>query len=559
MAEAHTITRAITGTDKTLTFETGKLAGQADGAVTVRLGDTVVLVTATGARSAREGADFFPLTVDIEERMYAAGKIPGSFFRREGKASDQAILTCRLIDRPLRPCFPDGLPQRGPRRRHHPRRRPGEPPRRRRHQRRLGRADAVGHPVRRPDRCRAHRLHHRRRVDPPPDLRRGRRVDLRARRRRAPARRRRRRHHDGRGRRHRGGLARLRGRRPQGDRRGHRGRASRRRSPRSATRSATSASSSRPPAASKPTMEYAVAGRLHAARSSPPSVRAGADRLAVSQKIADKAERCLAEAEVRDALIAELVDRFADYEDADEADQGGRPLDHQEDRAQPHRQRGRPHRRPRAWPTSGRCRPRSACSRPCTAPACSSGARPRCSTSPPSACPAWSRCSTRSASSTASATCTTTTSRRTPPVRPASCAARSAARSATACWPSGRSCPVLPVEGRVRLHDPPRLRRAVVQRLHLDGLGLRFDPVADGRRRADQGAGRRHRHGPRLRRGQVHDADRHPRCRGRVRRHGLQGRRHGRVRDRAAARHQDRRHPRRRAGPGARSRPRTPA
>jgi polyribonucleotide nucleotidyltransferase len=110
MAEVHSVSRAVTGApDKTLTFETGKLAGQADGAVTVRLGDTVVLVTATASKSAREGADFFPLTVDIEERMYAAGKIPGSFFRREGKASDQAILTCRLIDRPLRPCFPDGF------------------------------------------------------------------------------------------------------------------------------------------------------------------------------------------------------------------------------------------------------------------------------------------------------------------------------------------------------------------------------------------------------------------------------------------------------------------
>jgi polyribonucleotide nucleotidyltransferase len=68
-----------------------------------------MLVTATAAKSAREGADFFPLTVDIEERMYAAGRIPGSFFRREGKSSDQAILTCRLMDRPLRPCFPDGF------------------------------------------------------------------------------------------------------------------------------------------------------------------------------------------------------------------------------------------------------------------------------------------------------------------------------------------------------------------------------------------------------------------------------------------------------------------
>ncbi|MCD9624911.1 polyribonucleotide nucleotidyltransferase [Rhabdothermincola salaria] len=107
MADAISVDAPVD--DKTINFSTGKLAGQADGAVTVQLGDTVVLVTATASKSAREGADFFPLTVDIEERMYAAGKIPGSFFRREGKAPDQAILTCRLIDRPLRPCFPDGF------------------------------------------------------------------------------------------------------------------------------------------------------------------------------------------------------------------------------------------------------------------------------------------------------------------------------------------------------------------------------------------------------------------------------------------------------------------
>jgi polyribonucleotide nucleotidyltransferase len=109
MAEAIAVSAPISGTDRTLSFETGKLAGQADGAVLARIGDTLVLVTATASRSVREGADFFPLTVDIEERMYAAGKIPGSFFRREGKASDQAILTCRLIDRPLRPSFPKGF------------------------------------------------------------------------------------------------------------------------------------------------------------------------------------------------------------------------------------------------------------------------------------------------------------------------------------------------------------------------------------------------------------------------------------------------------------------
>ena len=109
MADATNVSGAITGSENTLSFETGKLAGMADGAVVAQIGDTVVLVTATAAKGVREGIDFFPLTVDIEERMYAAGKIPGSFFRREGKASDQAILTCRLIDRPLRPSFPDGF------------------------------------------------------------------------------------------------------------------------------------------------------------------------------------------------------------------------------------------------------------------------------------------------------------------------------------------------------------------------------------------------------------------------------------------------------------------
>jgi polyribonucleotide nucleotidyltransferase len=93
---------------KTLSFSTGKLAGQADGAVVASLGDTEILVTATANKRMREGIDFFPLTVDFEERMYAAGRIPGSFFRREGRPSEQAILACRLVDRPLRPSFKDG-------------------------------------------------------------------------------------------------------------------------------------------------------------------------------------------------------------------------------------------------------------------------------------------------------------------------------------------------------------------------------------------------------------------------------------------------------------------
>jgi polyribonucleotide nucleotidyltransferase len=109
MAKAISVSAPISETDRHLSFEAGKLAQLADGAVVGRIGDTVVLATATAARSVREGTDFFPLTVDIEERAYAAGKIPGSFFRREGRASDQAILTCRLIDRPLRPSFPKGF------------------------------------------------------------------------------------------------------------------------------------------------------------------------------------------------------------------------------------------------------------------------------------------------------------------------------------------------------------------------------------------------------------------------------------------------------------------
>ncbi len=103
----ETSVRAQIG-DKELTLSTGKLAGQADGAVVAMLGGTVMLVTATANRWMREGIDFFPLTVDFEERMYSVGKIPGSFFRREGRPSEQAILTCRLIDRPLRPLFSDG-------------------------------------------------------------------------------------------------------------------------------------------------------------------------------------------------------------------------------------------------------------------------------------------------------------------------------------------------------------------------------------------------------------------------------------------------------------------
>src|ERR671927_1562610 len=106
--EPRTVAVSVTVGDQELTFESGKLAKQADGAVLVRAGETMVLATAQGKMEAREGADFFPLTVDVEERMYAAGKIPGGFFKREGRPTERAILTARMIDRPIRPLWPKG-------------------------------------------------------------------------------------------------------------------------------------------------------------------------------------------------------------------------------------------------------------------------------------------------------------------------------------------------------------------------------------------------------------------------------------------------------------------
>src|SRR5438105_15136207 len=100
----HRVSVEIGGTE--IEFETGKLAKQASGAVLVKAGDTHVLATATAGND--RDVDFLPLTVDVEERAYAAGKIPGSFFRREGRAGEKATLTARLIDRPIRPLFPKG-------------------------------------------------------------------------------------------------------------------------------------------------------------------------------------------------------------------------------------------------------------------------------------------------------------------------------------------------------------------------------------------------------------------------------------------------------------------
>jgi polyribonucleotide nucleotidyltransferase len=103
------VTKTIQYGAHTLTLETGEIARQADAAVMVSYGDTVVLVTVVGNKTVKPGQDFFPLTVDYQEKSYAAGRIPGGFFKREGRPSEKEILTSRLIDRPLRPLFPEAF------------------------------------------------------------------------------------------------------------------------------------------------------------------------------------------------------------------------------------------------------------------------------------------------------------------------------------------------------------------------------------------------------------------------------------------------------------------
>ena len=147
--------------DHQVTLETGEIARQAGGAVLVSMEETVVLVTVVAAKNAKPGQDFFPLTVDYQEKTYAAGRIPGGFFKREGRPSEKETLTCRLIDRPIRPLFPDGFynevqviatvmslnPEIDSDI-------PGA-------DRRLRRAGHLRRAVQRPDRCRPRRLHQR--------------------------------------------------------------------------------------------------------------------------------------------------------------------------------------------------------------------------------------------------------------------------------------------------------------------------------------------------------------------------------------------------------------
>ncbi|MBO6137319.1 MAG: polyribonucleotide nucleotidyltransferase, partial [Lachnospiraceae bacterium] len=104
MAEYKTYTMELGG--RTLSIDIGRVAAQANGAAFMHYGDTTVLCTATASKEPREGIDFFPLSVEFEEKFYSVGKMPGGFNKREGKASENSILTARVIDRPMRPLFP---------------------------------------------------------------------------------------------------------------------------------------------------------------------------------------------------------------------------------------------------------------------------------------------------------------------------------------------------------------------------------------------------------------------------------------------------------------------
>src|SRR6187551_1958172 len=109
MSMFNKVTKTFQWGQQSVTLETGEIARQAGGAVIVNVDDTVILATVVGAKNAKPVQDFFPLTVDYIEKTYAAGKIPGSFFKREGRPSELETLTSRLIDRPLRPLFPEGF------------------------------------------------------------------------------------------------------------------------------------------------------------------------------------------------------------------------------------------------------------------------------------------------------------------------------------------------------------------------------------------------------------------------------------------------------------------
>ena len=452
----------IAGTE--ISFETGKLAKQAGGSVVVRAGDTMVLCTAT-AGNLRD-VDFLPLTVDVEERMYAAGKIPGSFFKREGRPSEKGILTARMIDRPIRPLFPKGwhretqivatpmcidhvhpydilamngasaalalsdIPfptQMGAVR--------------------IGKLEGkfVVNPAEAdlPEseldlvvagtddallmvEAGANEITEAELLDA---------LDIA--------------HEE---------IKKL---------------------------CAAQRELARAPRQGEDRGRVAEGRRGPAGRRSSASHGADLDR---ATQVEDKLERQDATKAVEEAVLAKYARRRGATSRRPAAPRRGAARVRQAREGHhpaPDRGRQAPPRRPRARTRSARSRPRSASRRARTAPRSSPAARRRRTRSRRSARAARSSAWTRSGSRRPSATSTTTTSRRSRSGRPASCAGPSAATSATGRSPSGRSLPMIPSHGGVPVHDPRRVRHPRVQRLLVDGLGVRFDAVADGRRRED--------------------------------------------------------------------------
>ena len=437
MAEAITVSGPVSGTDKTLSFETGKLAFQSQGAVVAKIAGTEALVTANAAKGVREGIDFFPLTVDVEERMYAAGRIPGSFFRREGRPTDAAILACRLIDRPAAPVLRRRVPQRDPDRRHGHRLRPREPLRRAGHQRRLRAPLSIsGIPFQGP--IGAVRIAYSQDGTwvPHPTFEEVEESTFEL----------------------------IVAGRGVGDDVAIM----------MVEAGGTEKAWSHYEAGAPKVTEEVIADGLEACKVwikesielqkeliakveagrgitplqfSPSSTTSDdvyakveaivGDDLGQAGTIAGKAERNAA----TDAAIAKALERAGrGVRRARARRSRRRPAASRSSRSAPASSTRASASTAVARPTCAPSPPRSACSPPPTAPGCSSGARPRCSAPSPSACRRWTSCSTTWATSPRSATCTTTTCRPTPTARRAAWAAPSAARSATASSPSGPCC-----------------------------------------------------------------------------------------------------------------------
>ncbi len=548
MADPIKVSAPVSGADdKTITFETGKLAQQSQGAVVASIGRTVVLATANAAKGVREGIDFFPLTVDVEERAYANGRIPGSFFRREGRPTDAAILNCRLIDRPLRPSFPDGfrnetqvvitvmgadmenpqdvlginaasaalmlsgIPFDGP----------------------IGAVRVafsqdgtwIPHPTYAEGDASTFEL-----------VVAGRRTDA-------------------------GDIAIM-----------------------MVEAGGTEKAVEYYEAGAPKVTEEVLAGGLEAAKTwigeaidlqlelvkaagvgTPLSwtpmldygndvlerVEAlGSSALAEAGQIAVKAERNEATDEAVAGLLTQLAGPGAEFEGREkEIKEAARSLQKKLIRKRVVEEGVR---------IDGRG---PADLRPVSAEvgvlptAHGSGLFQRGETQVLNVC-------TLGMPKMDQLLDTLAPEDKKRYMHHYNMPPHANGETGRVGSPKRREIghgllaerallPVVPLEGDLPLHAAPRLRGAGVERVDVDGLGVRFVAVADGRRRADPRPGRRHRHGPHLRRGQVHDAHRHPRRRGRLRRHGLQGRRHRRLRHRPPARHEDRRPARRGPGPGA--------